>query len=108
MYICNAFSAQMIAGVNNGVAMDVRFQPASTEDLQNITASAIGHTDTASVVSNILGRDMFAKNRVNIELDNGDSVIIAQVVGGRLPEGCTTLPEGTRLVFLKATVSIAF
>ena len=107
MYLCNAFSLQMVMGVRNGIAMDVRFQPATPADLNAITLSAIGHADTAAVVSGILGRE-FAANRVDVHLDNGDSVIIAQVVGGRLPEGATTLPEGTRLVFLKATVSLAF
>lgn len=107
MFIANAFSAQMIAGINNGVSMDVRFQPASTEDIAGITASAVGHQDTANVLSKILGREV-AVNRVDVKLDDGDSIIIAQVVGGRLPEGCTVLPEGVRIVFLKATVSLAF
>lgn len=56
--------------------------------------SVVGHADTA----NILG---VAFNRVSVTLHKGDVLYVAQVVGGRLPEGCTTLPDGYRLKFLR-------
>lgn len=59
--------------------------------------SAIGHADTAHVLG-------FEPNRVNVKLGKGDSVIVAQLVGGRLPEGATTLPDGFAFKFLKVTV----
>jgi hypothetical protein len=59
--------------------------------------SIIGHQDLA----NILGVPM---NRESIKLDSGDTLIVAQVMGGRLPEGSTTLPEGVKIQFLKVTV----
>ena len=105
MYICNAFSLQMLP---KGLACDLRVEPITVEAVRALDLqSAIGHADTAVVVGNILGKE-FAAERVNVSLDNGDSIIVAQVQGGRLPEGATTLPEGTRLVFLKVTVMVAF
>ena len=59
--------------------------------------SAIGHQDTA----NVLGVQM---NRVNVSLASGDVAYVAQIVGGRLPEGSTTLPDGFMFKFVKVTV----
>lgn len=59
--------------------------------------SAVGHADTA----NVLGVPM---NRVNVTLKKGDVAYVAQLQGGRLPEGATTLPEGFSFKFLKVTV----
>lgn len=59
--------------------------------------SAIGHADTARV----LGVPM---NRVNITLKKGDVAFVAQLQGGRLPEGSTTLPEGFSFKFVKVEV----
>ena len=59
--------------------------------------SAIGHQDTA----NVLGVPM---NRVNVSLSSGDVAYVAQIVGGRLPEGSTTLPDGFTFKFVKVTV----
>ena len=54
--------------------------------------SAIGHADTAAV----LGVDC---NRMNVVLEENDVAYVAQLQGGRLPEGCTTLPEGFEFKF---------
>ena len=59
--------------------------------------SAIGYQDTA----NVLGVQM---NRVNVFLASGDVAYVAQLVGGRLPEGSTTLPDGFTFKFVKVTV----
>ena len=59
--------------------------------------SAIGHQDTA----NVLGVPM---NRVNVHLAKGDIAYVAQLQGGRLPEGSTTLPDGFSFKFVKVTV----
>ena len=65
--------------------------------------SVIGHADTAAVVSNLLGKEAPC-HRASIHLDAGDILYVAQVTGGRLPEGATTLPEGFSLSWLKVTV----
>lgn len=59
--------------------------------------SAVGHQDTACV----LGVEM---RRVNVSLTRGDIAFVAQLQGGRLPEGSTTLPEGFSFKFIKVEV----
>ena len=59
--------------------------------------SVVGHSDTA----NVLGAKF---NRVNLKLYKKDVLYVAQLMGGRLPEGSTTLPEGFSFKFLKVTV----
>lgn len=59
--------------------------------------SIIGHQDTA----NVLGVEM---NRINVTLKEGDVLYVAQLQGGRLPEGNTTLPEGFSFKFIKVEV----
>lgn len=56
--------------------------------------SVIGHEDTAKVLE-------VAYNRVSISLQPGDVLYVAQLVGGRLPEGSTTLPKGFKFEFFK-------
>jgi hypothetical protein len=60
--------------------------------------SAVGHADTARV----LGVDC---NRVNVHLSKGDTAFVAQLMGGRLPEGSTTLPDGFKFKFIKVDVN---
>lgn len=59
--------------------------------------SAVGHADTAAVLG-------LPCNRVNVRLKKGDTVFVAQLQGGRLPEGSTTLPEGFTFRFLKVEI----
>jgi hypothetical protein len=90
-FLLNAFSLQMI-----DVPASVTFE--EVESLPEGLTSAIGHADTAAV----LGVPM---NRINIKLNRGDVAYIAQLTGGRLPEGSTTLPEGFKFKFIKVTVA---
>lgn len=92
-YLLNAFSLQMLQG-----DATVRFTEVdrSSLDLSGMV-SAVGHADTAAV----LGVDC---NRVNVSLNKGDTAYVAQLVGGRLPEGATTLPEGFSFRFVKVEV----
>jgi len=59
--------------------------------------SAIGHADTARVLG-------VEPNRINVHLAKGDVAYIAQLMGGRLPEGSTTLPEGFKFKFIRVEV----
>ncbi len=65
--------------------------------------SAVGHLDTANVLSDILSKSL-ACDRVSIKLNCGNSLIVAQLVGGRLLEGSTTLPPGFTFKFVKVTL----
>lgn len=101
IFLGNAFSLQML---DCNVQHNITVCPASIEDVKKTDfESVIGHQDTAAVVSNLLGKEASC-HRASIHLDAGDILYVAQVTGGRLPEGATTLPEGFNLSWLKVTV----
>lgn len=91
MYLLNAFSLQMIDTPSTVKFEEVDVLPEGLE-------SAIGHQDTA----NVLGVPM---NRVNVHLAKGDVAYIAQLQGGRLPEGSTKLPLGFEFKYIKVTIA---
>ena len=66
--------------------------------------SVIGHQDTARVLSGILGVEVPFRRAFGT-LTPGEPVLVAQVTGGRLPEGATKLPEGVSLQFWLVTAS---
>ena len=99
-YLSNAFSLQML---NLETNTTVSVTPIAPHDVPTDAVSCIGHPDTAHVVSDILGREV-PMNRANVKLNAGDILYVAQLSGGRLPEGATTLPEGFSLKFLKVEV----
>lgn len=90
-YLLNAFSLQML----KEFPCEVRFT--EVKELPSDLESAVGHADTAAV----LGVPM---NRVNVQLHRGETAYVAQLQGGRLPEGSTTLPEGFSFKYLKVEV----
>lgn len=90
VFLMNAFSLQMV-----DVPCIAIFEEVGT--LPNGLTSAIGHQDTA----NVLGVPM---NRVNVHLSEGDIAYVAQLQGGRLPEGSKTLPDGFSFKFIKVKV----
>lgn len=91
-FLLNAFSLQMLQ--ENPVTINIK----EVDQLPDGLVSAIGHQDTARV----LGVHM---NRINVSLKKGDVAYVAQLQGGRLPEGSTTLPEGFSFKFLKIKIS---
>jgi len=97
-YLTNAFSIQMLQ--KGGV---VSFEEITPEDIPADVVSAVGHADTAAVLSDLLGFEV-PMNRAFVTLDEETEIYVAQLVGGRLPEGATTLPEGYSFKFLKVTV----
>lgn len=100
IYLSNSFSLNMIQ--TDGM-VNISVQPIEKNQIQleNIE-SAIGHPDTARVVSNELGVEI-KSNRVTLKLDEGDVLYVAQYIGQRLPEGATKLPEGAKIKYLKVT-----
>ena len=116
LYIGNAFSLQMM---QEGT---VRFQNVHANAVKQAIADSkgavqfcIGHADTARMAARSLNVAICNKDceafteeqlfqRVNVNLQSGDVLYVMQVVGGRLPEGCTELPEGIQLVWKKVEV----
>ena len=98
VYLGNAFSLQMVA--DNAIICKVEVAP---KEIPEGAVSIIGHADTATVVGSIIGRDIPC-NRASVMLSDEDVLYVAQVVGGRLPEGATTIPDGMEIKFYRITV----
>jgi hypothetical protein len=86
-YLLNAFSLQMVREFPATITIT------EVPNIPNGLTSAIGHPDTAKVLG-------VEHARVNVTLGKGDTAYVAQLQGGRLPEGATTLPEGFSFKFL--------
>ena len=97
-YLVNAFSIQMLSG-----PATVRFEEIDAAEVPADVVSAIGHVDTANVLTNMLGFPV-PMNRAFVTLDENTELYVAQLVGGRLPEGVTTLPEGFSFKFYRVTI----
>jgi hypothetical protein len=110
----------MVQNGANILVQDIDANAAKTEIIDGLRGAVfcIGHADTARIAAKSLnaaiciGRDIdwveFTEeqmfHRANITLSAGDVLYVLQVMGGRLPEGCTELPEGIQLQWRKVTV----
>lgn len=97
-YLSNAFSLQMLPEIKAGEVVDVKVSETTEIEAKDGTVSIIGHADTAAVLG-------VPYNRVSVKLNHGDVLYVAQLQGGRLPEGSTTLPEGFAFKFLKVVIA---
>lgn len=97
-FLTNAFSIQMLE--KGGV---VRFEEIDATEVPADVVSAVGHADTAAVLTDMLGFEV-PVNRAFVTLDEDTELYVAQLVGGRLPEGATTLPEGFQFKFFRVTL----
>lgn len=93
-YLSNAFSLQMLTTF----PITINTSECSKEEaLSPSNISVVGHPDTAAVLG-------VKFNRVSLKLQPGDTLYVAQLQGGRLPEGCTTLPAGFNFKYFKITL----
>lgn len=95
IYVGNAFSTKML-----DAPQTVKFEKVDVDEFNEIkktATSAVGHQDTA----NVLGVEM---NRVSLKLQKNDILYIAELQGGRLPEGVTTLPKGFAFKYIKCEI----
>jgi hypothetical protein len=110
MYLLNAFSANMLADFPTSVtfaeisAADARLVLMCIDADGDSWESAVGHADTASVFEAVLRDVVVPCNRVSVTLRNGDSAILGQYSGPRLPEGATELPDGAEIKWLLVRV----
>lgn len=94
MKLLNSFSLQLVTEFPCSVTFEeVDSQSFDIKDCE----SFIGHQDTA----NVLGVSM---NRSFCTLQRGEEFIVAQLMGGRLPEGSTTLPLGFSFKLIQGRV----
>lgn len=100
----NAFSLQMLDLQRTS---NVEVEPLTLDEVKSLLkegfVSAVGHQDTANVLSDMLGLGVPC-NRINVHLTPDDVLVVAQLVGGRLPEGSTKLPDGFTFQFVKVRV----
>ena len=101
MFILNAFSLNMLGGNADIVVREITQVTAAS--LAATCTSAVGHSDTAAVFSNVLGVEIPC-NRATVALKEGDVALVGQYSGPRLPEGATSLPEGATIKWLVVAV----
>ena len=102
MFLLNAFSLNMVVGNVDIVVRGVSLKTAAIIAVH--CASAVGHADTAAVFSSVLGVPVPC-NRATVTLKEGDVALVGQYSGPRLPEGCSTLPEGATIKWVVVGVT---
>lgn len=102
LYVANSLAGNMFP--DNCTISKTRIDADIVRDMCNDAVrrgcfvSAVGHKDTANVLREVFDLPV-TFCRISIDIDPGDVLIVAQVMGPRLPEGCTVLPEGTEMQF---------
>jgi len=103
MLLMNAFSLNMLTA--HPAVIETR--PVSLEEARRLVAdgfeSAVGHADTAAIFSGLLGVPVPMERRT-VQLAPGETALVGQYSGPRLPEGATTLPPGATITWLLVTV----
>lgn len=98
-YIANAFSLQMLPEGGTVRVKKLSGEIGTIRRYAEGRTSIIGHADFATTLSNLLKKEI-AHNRESVTLEQGDTLLVAQVIGGRLPEGTKTLPKGFSISWL--------
>lgn len=121
LYLLNAFSFNMVeefpvavtateTSVENAAEilaahhLEIESGEASDGGISNTVCTAVGHADTASVFSSVLGLNVPSR-RETVVLKKGDRAVVGQYSGPRLPEGATSLPEGAVIKWLLVEVN---
>lgn len=94
--ITNAFSINMLS-----MDSDLKFSRLKETEARWIAenfqhSSAVGHADTAAVLSTVLGVDV-PMNRTTLQMQRSVGLLVGQYKGPRLEEGATALPEGASI-----------
>jgi len=107
LYLANTFSINMLPRDYH----NYKFLPISPFEaaailyvLRDRVTNIIGHADTAALVELVLRAqapelELPEPQRLTVQLDFLDEVLVAQYTGPRLPKGATQLPEGARIDF---------
>ena len=96
LWLLNAFSLNML----NEFPMSIHLEEVTLEQARELLSggfrSAVGHENTAVLMSELLGLEVEA-HRMTLSLQHGERALIGQYSGPRLEEGRTSLPEGATL-----------
>jgi hypothetical protein len=100
MKVLNAFSLNMLAEFPASIQVAEISAAEASAMLARIGAeSAVGHEDTASVFTSMLGTEV-AFNRASVKLQRDEECLVGQLSGTRLPLGATELPPGATIKWL--------
>ncbi len=102
MKILNSFSLNMVAAFPAVISVE-EISLGRARDLAKDVESFVGHVDTAAVFSQQLGVEVLA-HRGTVSMVNGESVLVGQYRGPRMPEGAKTLPEGATIQWCIVTL----
>lgn len=100
--ITNAFSLNMLAHFD----VDIICGPLNRGEVARLAhsyESAVGHADTAALFSNVLGVPI-EHARKTVSLSPGDTVVVGQYRGPRLPEGVIELPPNAEIVWVSLVI----
>mgnify|MGYP000128854391 CR=1 FL=1 len=104
-YILNGFSFLM----NQPDEGNIKYKYVSSEDAREMCINAtsrVGQKNLAKVLSNEFGFQVdYCPG--NIELEEGDDVIVAYLAGNKLPEGATKLPRNVDIKYVHAKLKEA-
>lgn len=102
--LVNAFSVQMLNNFDTLIQFKEISKDEAAELLQNNEfESYIGHSDTVTVINNELNIGAMLQRKF-AKINSDDILVIAQFVGGRLPEGCCKLPDNIELKYITAQI----
>jgi len=100
MMLLNAFSLNMVADLSGSVSWEAISLDEARKLLATGFESAVGHESTAAVFADQLGVSVEAR-RVTVALSSGDTALVGQYRGLRLPEGATALPDGATITWFR-------
>lgn len=100
IYLTSSFSLQMVKRYPLSMTVDEVDKKTFIDGLKFGFYGAVGHSPTASLMTNDLGLHI-GFNRVRVTVSAGDTLFVWQYAGGRLPEGCTVLPDGGDIRYLR-------
>lgn len=100
--ITNAFSLNMLAALPASVSVE-EVSVSEAAGLATDRHSVVGHADIAAVMADVLGVPV-PFNRESVTLSKGDSLLVGQYRGPRLPEGATELPADAQIQWLLVSI----
>lgn len=101
--ILNSFSFNMVAAFPTAITAEEIPLERAREIAAAGLDSAVGHQDTATVFGQQLGVAVPAA-RATVSLQKGETVLVGQYRGPRMPEGCKELPAGATIQWLSVTI----
>ena len=96
-YLGDTFNVQMVDGLDPFPIPTVRFIKVNLNEVKlhhkRGFVSSIDNAELAAVVSNMIKLPV-PVNKCDVKLNNHSELIMVNLLGGTLPKGCTSLPEG--------------